>query len=78
VVVVNWYGLIAPAHTPIPIIDRVAKETATAMHSPEMAKRLAAEGSEPVGSSPAEFTAHIRSEIDQWTRVIKQAGIRGE
>jgi tripartite-type tricarboxylate transporter receptor subunit TctC len=78
VVVVNWYGLIAPAHTPKPIIDRIAKETATAMHSPEMTKRLAAEGSEPVGSSPAEFTAHIRSEIDQWTRVIKQAGIRGE
>jgi tripartite-type tricarboxylate transporter receptor subunit TctC len=78
VVVVNWYGLIAPAHTPKPIIDRVAKETATAMRSPEMAKRLEAEGSEPVGSSPGEFTAHIRSEIDQWTRVIKQAGIRGE
>jgi tripartite-type tricarboxylate transporter receptor subunit TctC len=78
VVVVNWYGLVAPARTPKSVIDRIAKETATAMHSPDMAKRLAAEGSEPVGSSPAEFTAHIRSEIDQWTRVVKQAGIRGE
>jgi tripartite-type tricarboxylate transporter receptor subunit TctC len=78
VVVVNWYGLVAPARTPKTVIDRIAKETATAMHSPDMAKRLAAEGSEPVGSSPAEFTAHIRSEIDQWTRVVKQAGIRGE
>jgi tripartite-type tricarboxylate transporter receptor subunit TctC len=78
VVVVNWYGLVAPSRTPKSIIDRIAKETATAMHSPDMAKRLAAEGSEPVGSSPAEFAAHIRSEIDQWTRVVKQAGIRGE
>jgi tripartite-type tricarboxylate transporter receptor subunit TctC len=78
VVVVNWYGLVAPARTPKTVIDRIAKETATAMHSPDMAKRLAAEGSDPVGSSPAEFTAHIRSEIDQWTRVVKQAGIRGE
>jgi tripartite-type tricarboxylate transporter receptor subunit TctC len=78
VVVVNWYGLIAPARTPKPIIERIAKETAIAMNSPDMTKRLAAEGSEPVGSSPAEFTAHIRSEIDQWSRVIKQAGIRGE
>jgi tripartite-type tricarboxylate transporter receptor subunit TctC len=78
VVVVNWYGLIAPARTPKSVIDRIAKETATAMHSPDMTKRLAAEGSEPVGSSPAEFAAHIRSEIDQWSRVVKQAGIRGE
>jgi tripartite-type tricarboxylate transporter receptor subunit TctC len=78
VVVVNWYGLVAPARTPKSVIDRIAKETATAMHSPDMAKRLAAEGSDPVGSSPAEFTAHIRSEIDQWSRVVKQAGIRGE
>lgn len=45
--------------------------------APEIKKRLAAEGSEPVGSTPAEFTAHLRSEIEQWTRVIKQAGIRG-
>ena len=78
VVVVNWYGLIAPARTPKPVIERIARETSNAMHSPEMTKRLAAEGSEPVGSSPADFTAHIRSEIDQWSRVIKQAGIRGE
>ncbi|MGZ5154527.1 MAG: tripartite tricarboxylate transporter substrate-binding protein, partial [Burkholderiales bacterium] len=78
VVVVNWYGLITPARTPKPIIERIAKETTIAMNSPDMTKRLAAEGSEPVGSSPAEFTAHIRSEIDQWSRVIKHAGIRGE
>jgi tripartite-type tricarboxylate transporter receptor subunit TctC len=78
VVVVNWYGLIAPARTPRAILERLAKETHTAMHSPEIMKRLAGEGSEPVGSSPDEFAAHIRAEIAQWSRVIKQAGIRGE
>jgi tripartite-type tricarboxylate transporter receptor subunit TctC len=78
VVVVNWYGLVAPSRTPKPVIDRISKETALAMQSPEMTKRLAAEGSDPVGSSPAEFAVHIRSEIDQWSRVVKQAGIRGE
>jgi len=78
VVVVNWYGLVAPLKTPKPIIERIAKETNAAMHSPEIVKRLAAEGSEPVGSSPAEFAAHIRAENEQWSRVIKQAGIRGE
>ncbi|HUP94523.1 MAG TPA: tripartite tricarboxylate transporter substrate binding protein [Burkholderiales bacterium] len=78
VVVVNWYGLVAPLRTPKPIIDRIAKETNTAMHSAEITKRLAAEGSDPVGSSPSEFAAHIRSEQELWSRVIKQAGIRGE
>jgi tripartite-type tricarboxylate transporter receptor subunit TctC len=78
VVVVNWYGLIAPARTPKPIVERVAQETRTAMLSPEVTKRLAAEGSDPIGSSPAEFAAHIRAETDQWSRVIKQAGIKGE
>ena len=78
VVVVNWYGLIAPGKTPKPIIDRISKEVAKAMHSPDMAQRLAAEGSEAVGSSPQEFQAHIRSEHEMWSRVIKQAGIKGE
>jgi tripartite-type tricarboxylate transporter receptor subunit TctC len=78
VVVVNWYGLVAPLKTPKPIIERIAKETHAAMHSADVIKRLAAEGSEPVGSSPAEFAAHIRAEHEQWSRVIKQAGIRGE
>ena len=78
VVVVNWYGLVAPLRTPKPIVDRIAKETRTAMHSPDMVKRLAAEGSEPVGSSPDEFAAFIKTENEQWGRLIKQAGIKGE
>ena len=78
VVVVNWYGLLAPPRTPPAIVERIAKETARAMHSPDVIKRLAAEGSEPVGSSPREFSAHVRAESEQWARVIKQAGIRGE
>ena len=78
VVVVNWYGLVAPPRTPQAIVERIAKETRTAMHSPDVVKRLAAEGSEPVGSSPAEFAAHIKAEHALWSRVIKQAGIKGE
>jgi len=78
VVVVNWYGLIAPARTPHSVIERLSAEAAKAMNSPEMIKRLVAEGSEAVGSSPREFAAHIRAERDLWTKVIKQAGIRGE
>jgi tripartite-type tricarboxylate transporter receptor subunit TctC len=43
-----------------------------------MAKRLIADGSEGIGSTPAQFTAHIRAEHAMWSKVIKQAGIRGE
>jgi tripartite-type tricarboxylate transporter receptor subunit TctC len=78
VVVVNWYGLIAPAGTPKAVIERVAGETVKAMKSLDMMKRLVAEGSEAIGSSPQQFVSHIRAEHDLWARVIKQAGIRAE
>lgn len=78
VVVVNWYGLIAPARTPHALIERVSAEVAKAIRSPDMQKRLGEEGSEAVGSSPHEFAAHIRAEREQWLKVIKHAGIRGE
>ncbi len=78
VVVVNWYGLVAPGRTPAAVVDRVAAETAKAMNSPDMEKRLAAEGSEAVGGTPQQFAAHLKSENAQWARVIKTAGIKGE
>jgi len=78
VVVVNWYGLVAPKGTPKNITDRVAAETIKAARAPEMMKRLIADGSEAVGSTSAEFAQHIRAEHAQWSRVIKQAGIRGQ
>ena len=78
IVVVNWYGLIAPRATPRYIVERLADEATRAIQSPEMAKRLLSEGSEAVGSSAREFGAHIRAEQDQWRKVIREAGIRGE
>ena len=77
VVVVNWYGLIAPAGTRKAIVDLLASEVAKSMQSPDMVRRLIAEGSTAVGSSPQEFAAHLRAEHALWARVIKQAGIRG-
>lgn len=78
VVVVNWYGLIAPKGTPKAIIDRIAREATKAMQSADMMKSLAAEGSEGVGGTSEEFAAHIRKEQAQWSRVIKHAGIKGK
>jgi tripartite-type tricarboxylate transporter receptor subunit TctC len=78
VVVVNWYGLIAPAKTPRAIVELASAEAAKAMRSEDMAKRLIADGSEAVGGTPAEFAKHIRAENELWSRVIKTAGIKGE
>ena len=78
VVVVNWYGLIAPKGTPKAIVDRVSREAVKAARAPDMMKRLVADGSEAMGTTPAEFAAHISAEHKQWSRVIKQAGIRGQ
>jgi tripartite-type tricarboxylate transporter receptor subunit TctC len=77
VVVVNWYGLIAPQKTPAAIVNRIAAEAGKAMQSPDMSKSLLAEGSAAVSSSPAEFAAHMKAEHEQWTRVVAAAGIRG-
>ena len=78
VVVQNWYGIIAPRGTPPALVEQLSKVIATAMHSPELGKRLTADSSEPVGSSPAEFGAHIRAETARWGKVIKQAAIKPE
>ena len=78
VVVLNWYGIIAPQRTPVALVERLSKQIASAMHSPELGKRLRADSSEAVGSLPSEFAAHIRAEKERWGRVIRQAAIRGE
>ena len=78
VVVINWYGLLAPLGTPQAVVERLAQATATAMHHPEVVKRLAADGSDPATSTPAEFRKHIADERDKWTRVIRNAGIKAQ
>jgi tripartite-type tricarboxylate transporter receptor subunit TctC len=71
----QWYGLAVPAGTPAPIIARLHAEAAKALQSDEMKEKLALDGAQPVGSSPAEFAALIRRELEKWTRVVRAAGI---
>lgn len=78
VVVTNWYGVLTPAGTPRAVIERLNREIVAAMKQPDMAKRLLADGSEAVGSSPAELRALIAAERDKWTKLIKQAGLKGQ
>ncbi len=71
----NWYGLLAPAGTPQPIIARLNAEALRALRSDEMKERLAADGAEPQGSTPEELAALIRSELEKWARITRAAGI---
>ncbi|MGE0314301.1 MAG: Bug family tripartite tricarboxylate transporter substrate binding protein [Lautropia sp.] len=71
----SWYGLAAPAGTPAPIIDRIYGAVAKALADPDVLARLKKTGSDPGGMPPAEFKARIESDIAQWARVVKAAGI---
>ena len=72
---IQWYGLLAPAGTPQPVIARLNAEAARSLKSDEMRERLAADGAEPQGSTPEEFAALIKSELEKWGRVTRAAGI---
>ena len=76
--VTNWYGLLAPAKTPRAIIERLHKEVVLVLQQPDVIKRFAADGADPMDSTPKEFGAHIMAEIEKWARVIKEAGIKGD
>jgi tripartite-type tricarboxylate transporter receptor subunit TctC len=71
----QWYGMAAPAGTPAPIIARLHAEAAKALQTDEMKEKLALDGAQPVGSTPAEFAALIRRELEKWSRVVRAAGI---
>jgi tripartite-type tricarboxylate transporter receptor subunit TctC len=70
----TWYGVLAPAGTPRPIIDRLNREFGRALSSPEVQKMIRAEGGDPVGGSPEEFAAFIREDMAKWADVIKRTG----
>ena len=69
----QWYGIITSAKVPRPLIDKLSAAISEAVKSPETAQRLSAEGSTPVGSTPEQFSAHIRSEIAKWRKLVKDA-----
>ena len=72
------YAIFAPAKTPAAIVNRLSQAAAQFLRTPEAKEKLAAVGSEPVGSSPQELAAHMKTDIARWAKVIREAGIRGE
>ena len=74
----GWNGILAPAGTPRPIIDRLNGEIVKVVRSPEFGQVMTGEGATAVGNTPAEFATVIRADVMKWAKIIKDAGIRAE
>jgi tripartite-type tricarboxylate transporter receptor subunit TctC len=76
--VVGWYGVIGPAAMPPSIVARLHGELLKALAAPDIHSRIVDDGSQPVGSSPADFRAFMSADLAKWARLVKQSGARSE
>lgn len=74
----TWYGLLVAAGTPRPIVERLNAETGGVLRSSGVNEQFAAQGLEATPSTPAEFGAYLRSEVEKWGQVIRASGARPE
>ena len=72
----TWIGLVAPAGTPRAIVDKVQREVVNLYADPVIAEKLEKSGISAVSSTPEEFEAFVRKELDRWNRVFKDSGIK--
>ena len=76
--VTQWHGMLAPRGTPRPVIERLHRDLVKAVQRPDVASRLALDGTEGIASAPQEFAAHLGSEREQWAKVAKAANVRAD
>ena len=74
----SWFAIFAPARTPPAIIDKLNREIVRIVHEPDVRERFIQMGVDPLGTTPAQLGAHVRSEIARWTKVVRERGIRAE
>ncbi len=72
----TWTGIVAPAHTAQPVIERVNRAIVAIIKTPSARERIIGLGADPLSSTPAEFATLIASEIQKWGKVVKEAGVR--
>jgi len=72
----GWMGLLAPIDVPRAIVAKLHHEAARIVHLPEVKQRFVIDAADPIGRTPAQFAAHIRAEIERWTKVVRLAQIR--
>ncbi len=77
-VVTGWYGFVAPAQTPRPIVGKLNAGFIKVLNTRDLRERLSAQGIDPLTSTPDELGAHIRSEIVKWEKVVKESGAKVE
>jgi tripartite-type tricarboxylate transporter receptor subunit TctC len=75
-VAVNWWGVLMPAGTPRPIVDKLNADTVKTLADPDVKKKFADLGVEAVSSTPAEFSSFIKAEMDKYTKLIREANIK--
>jgi tripartite-type tricarboxylate transporter receptor subunit TctC len=73
---VTWFGVLAPAGTPRPIVAKLNAEINKALHAPDVRKSIEQEGGQVMGGSPEQFTALLRSEIVTWAAVVQDSGAK--
>jgi tripartite-type tricarboxylate transporter receptor subunit TctC len=76
--VTTWYGVLAPAGTPKPVVSRLNAALVRIMHTPEMKERLATMATDPVTNTPEEFADYIKREIVKWGEVVRRAGLKAD
>jgi tripartite-type tricarboxylate transporter receptor subunit TctC len=74
--VVGWYGVIGPANLPTPIVERLHDELVKILNRPDVRERIVADGSEPVGSTPAEFRQFMLTDLAKWAKVVTESGAK--
>ena len=76
--VTSWYAIFGPAGMPAEVTGRLSAEIAKAVNETDLRDRLKGLGTTPIGSTPEALAAHVRAELERWTRVVKAAGIKPE
>jgi tripartite-type tricarboxylate transporter receptor subunit TctC len=74
----SWYAMFVPAKTPKPVIEKLNKALNTIVQEPEMREKLLAQGSEGVGGTPEDLGRMVTFELAKWSKLVKQANIKGE
>ena len=74
----TWFGVFVPAKTPQPVVDKLHAELIRALAMPDVREAMIKLGAEPVGSSPQEFAAYIKSEADKYAKLVKASGAKAE